>query len=179
MCTLAYADSLEKAKTFISRISKENKTANHNCWAYVLGEKGDLFHCSDAGEPSGTAGKPMLNTLQSHCMTNIAAVVTRHFGGVKLGVRGLIDAYTESVKQTLEMKPPEKLTRCVTVRIEVSYGFNEPLLNQIKNHLGSITQTIYTEKVVHTIEIECDMYAELKGLLFEYQSREKLKFQEI
>jgi len=89
MCTLGYVDSLEKAKQFISRISKENKTANHNCWAYILGEKGELFHCSDAGEPSGTAGKPMLNALQSHCMTNIAAVVTRHFGGVKLGVRGL------------------------------------------------------------------------------------------
>ncbi len=63
----------------------------------------------DAGEPSGTAGKPMLNTLQSHGMTNVAAVVTRHFGGVKLGVRGLIEAYSLSVKNTIELKQLKKI----------------------------------------------------------------------
>lgn len=179
MCTLAYVDSLEKAKQFISRISKENKTANHNCWAYILGEKGDLFHCSDAGEPSGTAGKPMLNALQSHCMTNIAAVVTRHFGGVKLGVRGLIDAYAESVTHTLEINTLTKLIQTIEVRIDVSYEFNDILLNQMKNFPTRITHTAYTEKVVHTIEIERDHFAGAEQLLSEYQSQKKLNFQNI
>src|SRR3989339_351950 len=82
VCTLDHVESIEKAKAFISRISKENKTATHNCWAYILGEKGEMFHSSDAGEPSGTAGKPMLSILKNYHMTQIAAVVTRYFGGV-------------------------------------------------------------------------------------------------
>jgi uncharacterized YigZ family protein len=176
ICTMEYVESIEKAKEFISRISKENKSATHNCWAYILGEKADIFHCSDAGEPSGTAGKPMLNTLQSHDMSNIAAVVTRHFGGIKLGVRGLIAAYGASVKHTLDLKKLKKLVPTITLLIEVSYGFNDTLLNQIKNYLIQIKDTVYTDKIVHTIEIELNNYAKVDSLLSEYQSREKLKF---
>jgi uncharacterized YigZ family protein len=176
ICTLEYVDSIEKAKNFISRISKENKTATHNCWAYIVGEKGDMFHCSDAGEPSGTAGKPMLNTMQSHGMSNIAAVVTRHFGGVKLGVRGLIDAYCASVENTIELKKLKKLIQAVSILIEVSYEFNDFLLIQIKNYLTRIMDTTYTDKIVHTIEIEQKDYVKVDRLLSEYQSRGKLKF---
>ena len=176
ICTLEYVDSIEKAKNFISRISKKNKTATHNCWAYILGEKGNIFHCSDAGEPSGTAGKPMLNTMKSHCMTNIAVVVTRHFGGVKLGIRGLIEAYCASVEKTIALKKLKKLIQTITIRIEVSYGFNDTLLNQIKNYLSTIKDTLYTDKIVHTIEIELKNLTKVDRLLSEYQSREKLKF---
>ena len=59
ICTMEYVESIDEAKTFISTISRENQTATHNCWAYIVGEQGDIFHSSDAGEPSGTAGKPM------------------------------------------------------------------------------------------------------------------------
>jgi len=176
ICTLEYVDTIEKAKNFISRISKENKTATHNCWAYILGEKGDIFHCSDAGEPSGTAGKPMLNTLQSHGMTHIAAVVTRHFGGVKLGVRGLIEAYSLSVKTTIDLKRLKKLVQTVNLQIEVSYEFNDILLNQVKKYFSTIIDTAYTDKIVYTIEIEVKNYAIVERLLSEYQAREKLKF---
>lgn len=61
---LAYVETIEEAKEFISQISEEHKTATHNCWAYIVGEKGKTYHCSDAGEPSGTAGKPILNALK-------------------------------------------------------------------------------------------------------------------
>ncbi len=176
ICTLEYVESIEKAKNFISRISKENKTATHNCWAYILGEKGDIFHSSDAGEPSGTAGKPMLNTMKSHGMTNIAAVVTRHFGGIKLGVRGLIEAYSVSVKNTIELKKLKKLVQTISILIEVSYEFNDTLLNQIKNYLVQIKNTAYTDKIVHTIEIELKNLAKVERLLSEYQFRGKLKF---
>ncbi|MCK5695272.1 MAG: YigZ family protein [Desulfobacula sp.] len=176
ICTLEYVESIEKAKNFISRISKENKTAPHNCWAYILGEKGDIFHSFDAGEPSGTAGKPMLNIMKSHGMTNIAAVVTRHFGGIKLGVRGLIEAYSVSVKNTIDLKKFKKLVQTVSLHIEVSYEFNDTLLNQIKNYLSQIKDTTYTDKIVHTIEIELKNFARVERLLSEYQSRGKLKF---
>ena len=176
ICTLEYVESIEKAKKFISRISKENKTATHNCWGYIIGEKGDIFHSSDAGEPSGTAGKPMLNTLKSHGMTNISAVVTRHFGGVKLGVRGLIQAYSASVKNTIELKKLKKLVQTIDIRIEVSYEFNDTLLSQIKDYLTQIKDTAYTDKIIHTIEIELKNLAKVERLLSEYQSRGKLKF---
>ncbi|MBU1344979.1 MAG: YigZ family protein [Proteobacteria bacterium] len=176
ICTLEYVASVEAAKKFISRKSKENKTATHNCWAYVLGEKGEVFHCSDAGEPSGTAGKPMLSTLQRHYMTHIAAVVTRYFGGVKLGVRGLIEAYSTSVENTIDLEKLKKLVQTASLVIEVSYGFNEILLNQIKNNIIRIEDTVYAEKIVHTIEIERENYVKMEKRLSEYQSQEKLKF---
>jgi len=176
ICTLEYAATIEEAKKFITRISKENKTASHNCWAYILGQKGEIFHCSDAGEPSGTAGKPMLNTMVSHRMTNIAAVVTRHFGGVKLGVRGLIEAYGESVKYTLNLNPLKKLIQSMEIEIEVSYEFNYILMAKIKNYLTQIKNTVYTDKIVHKIEIELKDYPKLLNMLSEYQSRKKLKF---
>ena len=179
ICTLEYVDSIETAKQFITRISKSNKTATHNCWAYILGEKGDVFHCSDAGEPSGTAGKPMLNTLQHHGMTKIAAVVTRHFGGVKLGVRGLIDAYGAAVKHTLDVNPLKRLVQAIDIDVESSYEFNDILMNQIKNFLTRVKNTTYTDKIVHRIEIELKDYSQVETLLCEYQSQGKLKFSRV
>jgi len=176
ICTLEYVTTIEQAKKFITRITKENKTATHNCWAYIIGEKGDYFHCSDAGEPSGTAGKPMLNTMLSQGMTQIAAVVTRHFGGVKLGVRGLIEAYGSCVKHTLDLKPLKKLIQSMDIYIEVSYEFNDILMAQIKNDLTSINETTYTDKVAHRVEIELKDHVKVCGLLSQYQSQKKLKF---
>jgi uncharacterized YigZ family protein len=176
ICTMEYVESIDKAKEFISRISKENHTATHNCWAYIVGEKGDIFHSSDAGEPSGTAGKPMLNTLQKYGMTNVAAVVTRHFGGVKLGVRGLIDAYCESVSSTIELKKLKKLVKTIKVCIEVSYEFNDILQNLIKNFIVGIPKTDYSDKIVHIFEFEHKNFKKLNKLFSEYQSRGILKF---
>jgi uncharacterized YigZ family protein len=176
ICTLEYVESIDSAKKFISRISKENKTANHNCWAYIVGEKAEVFHSSDAGEPSGTAGKPMLNILQGHHMTNIAVVVTRYFGGVKLGVRGLIEAYGAVVKNAIDEKKLKKLIKTINIFVEVSYEFNDILLNQMKNYSTIIQATSYTDKVVHTFEIEFSDFYKVENLLSEYQARKKLAF---
>src|SRR3989339_555233 len=177
VCTLDYVESIEKAKAFISRISKENKTATHNCWAYILGEKGDVFHSSDAGEPSGTAGKPMLNILKNYHMTQTAAVVTRYFGGVKLGVRGLMDAYAESVKQAIDMGELKKLTQTICLEIQLPYGVNDIVINLLKPLQARILNTVYTERIVHHIEIETNRYAQVENLLMEFQSQGKLNFQ--
>ena len=177
VCTLDHVESIEKAKAFISRISKENKTATHNCWAYILGEKGEVFHSSDAGEPSGTAGKPMLNILKNHHMTQTAAVVTRYFGGVKLGVRGLMDAYSESVKQTIDMAELKKLTQTICLEIQLPYGVNDTVINLLKPLQARILNTVYTDRIVHHIEIETNRYAQVENLLLEFQSQGKLNFQ--
>jgi uncharacterized YigZ family protein len=176
ICTMEYIESFNEAKDFISKISKENKTATHNCWAYIVGENGDTFHCSDAGEPSGTAGMPILNTLQSHNMTNIAAVVTRHFGGVKLGVRGLIEAYSHCVKNTIDLKELRKFVQTIKVCVEVSYEFNDYLLNLVKKYIVGIQKTDYSDKIIHIFPIEIKDFKRIENRLSQYQSRGMLKF---
>jgi len=102
--TLVHAASPEEAKKVISGIKAEFRDANHHCWAYVAGPPGDTAQCglSDDGEPHGTAGKPMLNVLL-HCnVGEILAVVTRYFGGIKLGTGGLVRAYAGGVQQALD-----------------------------------------------------------------------------
>lgn len=90
--------TVEIAKARFSAHQTEYQNATHNCYAYIVGENQQWQYYSDQGEPSGTAGKPILNTLMKHQLTNILAVVTRYYGGVKLGVRGLIDAYSAAVE---------------------------------------------------------------------------------
>lgn len=175
-CTMKQVTSAQEAKAFISRISKENKTATHNCWAYIAGDSGELSHCSDAGEPPGTAGKPMLNALQSHGMTNVASVVTRHFGGVKLGVRGLIQAYSESVESTIKVEPLIKLVKTVSYRLEVGYDFNKTLLTRLEPYVFRIVDTEYSHAVVHEIEIESRNKDYAQALLAEYQAQGQIEF---
>lgn len=103
IATICEVQSEEKAKSFISEMNKKYPDATHNCPAYrVLSSSSIIEFSSDAGEPSGTAGLPMLNTLRKHQLLNVAVVVTRYFGGVKLGVRGLIDAYSKAVEMAIE-----------------------------------------------------------------------------
>jgi|UniRef100_A0A7V3VSP8 uncharacterized YigZ family protein len=89
----------EEAKRFVLKVSTEFKDATHNCWAYRIGEK-ELF--SDNGEPSGTAGVQILNAMKSSNIDRAVIVVTRYFGGIKLGIRGLIDAYAHAAKLVIE-----------------------------------------------------------------------------
>lgn len=175
-CSLAFVSSIEEARAFITKISKENKRATHNCWAYIVGEQGETRHCSDAGEPGGTAGKPMLNTLSSRDMTQIAAVVTRQYGGVKLGIRGLIQAYSESVAMALDLNPLVKLIKTVRICVKISYGQNDTFLNQIRRFQAVIHHTEYAQAVRHEIEVENDHFPLLECVLSEYQDQGKLWF---
>jgi uncharacterized YigZ family protein len=154
ICRLARTDTIDAAKAFISKISKENKTATHNCWAYVLGDDGRICHSSDAGEPSGTAGKPMLNVLTSHRMTRVTAVVTRHYGGVKLGVRGLIQAYSEAVETALSTAKKVRLIQAESIKIQVPYECNDQVLHHAHQFNAAIANTEYREWIVHEILVE-------------------------
>lgn len=101
ICSLKRIESEEEAKEFIQMIKKEHWKANHNCSAFVLGEQNEIQRSSDDGEPSGTAGVPMLEVLKKNELMNVAAVVTRYFGGTKLGAGGLIRAYSGAVANAL------------------------------------------------------------------------------
>lgn len=120
--TIARVSSAEEAKAFIDSVRAEHAQATHNCWAYVAGEPGSTAQvgASDDGEPKGTAGRPMLTVLL-HCgVGEIAAVVTRYFGGVLLGTGGLVRAYQGLVKLGLESLPiTERVpTRKITITLE-------------------------------------------------------------
>ncbi len=167
-----------EAKEFISEISMSHKQATHNCWAYIVGEKGEIFHFSDHGEPPGTAGKPILNALQSHDMTNISAVVTRYFGGVKLGIRGLINAYNGTVNKTIELEKLIKLVKTKEVKIETPYSFNDTLIHYLGKIHGKIIKTIYTDVVNHVFEVEEQDYPAFVSLMNEFNGNGKIKFTE-
>lgn len=177
ICSLAPVDSMEEAKAFISAISAEHKTATHNCWAYIVGEMGQMFHSSDNGEPAGTAGKPMLNVLQRHNMTRIVAVVTRYFGGVKLGIRGLIDAYGESVEAALALEKLMKIVKTRTYTVTLPYAFNDTLLYQLNLHDATVSHTDYTDRVIHGVAVEDHLAPALEKLLTEFQDGGKLSFE--
>lgn len=112
----------EEAQTFIGRINKEFWDATHNCTAYALGPKQEQQRSSDNGEPSGTAGKPMLEVLKKTGVTNVAVVVTRYFGGIKLGAGGLIRAYSHSVAETLRLAPKELHTTRTQLQATIDYS---------------------------------------------------------
>lgn len=101
IANIARADSEEEATAFIETMKKKYWDARHNCSAFVIGERGELTRCSDDGEPSGTAGRPMLEVLLRENIKNIVVVVTRYFGGTLLGTGGLVSAYTQAVKEGL------------------------------------------------------------------------------
>ncbi len=168
-CRLARTDTIGAAKTFISTISKENKTATHNCWAYVVGDAGQICHSSDAGEPSGTAGKPMLNVLTSHQMTRVTVVVTRHYGGVKLGIRGLIQAYSQVVEAALAAAKKVRLIQAKQVRVQVPYDCNDPLLNQVRQFDATIVHSDYTEWIVHEIFVEKHRVSDFIRMLTQFE----------
>lgn len=99
---IAPAQTEEEAQDFVEKIKKQYWDARHNCWAYSIGEKQPALRCSDDGEPSGTAGKPMLEVLTGQELHNVVAVVTRYFGGTLLGTGGLIRAYTKSTQEGIK-----------------------------------------------------------------------------
>jgi uncharacterized YigZ family protein len=124
ICTVERVQSVEEAQAFIRAMNTEFADATHNCWAYVVGAPGstDRIGMSDDGEPHGTAGRPMLTVLQ-HCgIGEIAAVVTRYYGGTKLGTGGLVKAYGGAVQEALLTLLVAERVDTVTAIFEVGYA---------------------------------------------------------
>jgi uncharacterized YigZ family protein len=143
VATVGRAGTVEDARAFIDRVRGEFPDATHNCWAYVVGPPGDTrrIGMSDAGEPSGTAGRPMLDVLLGSGVGDVAAVVTRYYGGVKLGRGGLVRAYGGAVKLALEGLA---LTERVET-VEVLVGIGYPAVTPLKNALGRFEAVVVEE----------------------------------
>jgi uncharacterized YigZ family protein len=121
ICALARVVTEEEAQAFIAARRRAHRDATHNCTAYILGEHGDITRNSDDGEPSGTAGLPMLEVLGRRGLTGVAAVVTRYFGGVKLGAGGLVRAYGQAVAETIDAVGVVERRPIVTVTVAVGH----------------------------------------------------------
>ncbi|WP_310569120.1 YigZ family protein [Gemmatimonas sp.] len=124
ICTVARVQSSEEAQAFIKAMNAEFPDATHNCWEYVVGAPGstDRVGMSDDGEPHGTAGRPMLTVLLHSGVGEIAAVVTRYYGGTKLGTGGLVKAYGSVVQEALAHMPRAERVDTVDVTVRVGYG---------------------------------------------------------
>lgn len=124
ICTIAHAATPEAAHAFVREIAAEFADATHNCWAFVAGPPGSSARIgmSDDGEPHGTAGRPMLTVLMHAGVGEVAAVVTRYYGGTKLGTGGLARAYSGAVQAALAELPRRERVETTTVTVSVDYA---------------------------------------------------------
>ena len=127
LTTVAPTPSIESANEFIERVSAEFAGATHNCWAYRIGRDGAEFRSNDDGEPSGSAGRPILQQIEGHNVTDTTVVVTRWFGGTKLGVGGLMRAYGGATGRTLDRAPLRTVVVTRRIAIELPYECTGPV----------------------------------------------------
>lgn len=130
---LAPVFTKDEAEAFLESVRSKHPDANHHCFAYILGDEGIVQKAEDDGEPSKTAGVPMLETLKKNDLTNIIAVVVRYFGGIKLGAGGLIRAYGKSVSEAVDAATRSVRTEVLTLKIDAGFewtGTVEHLLSE-------------------------------------------------
>ena len=144
---IARATSEEEAQAFIQKIKKEHNSATHNCSAYLIGETDNIQKANDDGEPSGTAGVPMLEVLKKRELKDTVAVVTRYFGGIKLGAGGLIRAYGKAVSEGLNHIGVVERQLQQIVHIIVDYTLLGKMENELRNSVYPIKEMNYMEKV--------------------------------
>jgi uncharacterized YigZ family protein len=138
----------EEAVQFIEAIKKNHGSATHNCSAYVIGERDEFQKQSDDGEPSGTAGKPILEVIKHQGLKNVAVVVTRYFGGIMLGAGGLIRAYTDGAVVGIEAAQPIYKVSHRQVFVEVDYTWYGKLENEFRNRNLLLGEPQFTDKVI-------------------------------
>ena len=156
ICHIKRVTTEEEARNFIQAVKKEHYKATHNCSAFILGERSEMKRSSDDGEPSGTAGVPMLGVLENHQLTNVCAVVTRYFGGIKLGAGGLIRAYAGSVALAIKEIGSVHIKEQLGLRLTLSYSQYQELPNFLKAKQLQEQDTAFTDQVQTTIFVDKD-----------------------
>ena len=137
-------NNIEQINKILDKLKKEHKDSTHICYAYIINSQ---EKCSDGGEPSGTAGLPILNILKKNNLTNILAVVIRYFGGIKLGAGGLVRAYSNSVNDTLKLTDVIELIEGYLVELEFNYD-QVKLIDYILNNIKIINKE-YNDNIIY------------------------------
>lgn len=178
ICFLHPIASADEAKSLLSAHNKEHANATHNCFAYICGFGQETQYHSDAGEPHGTAGKPILNALLRANLTNVLAIVTRFYGGVKLGVPGLMEAYGSTVEKTLELAEMIPATAFTEFIVQTEYGSVDQLLGLLRSLAGSVARESWTDRVELVLRVPAENAAALREFLAGQAAQSRLQYQE-
>jgi uncharacterized YigZ family protein len=158
IATAAPAFSVDEAKSFIARMREEFADASHNVPVYLIGHGSTVIaHCSDDGEPSGTAGRPALAVLVGSGLGDVAVVVTRYFGGTKLGTGGLVRAYGDAVRELLAVLPRAAKIPTHTVMMALPYSYLERVRLLVASHKGRILDEDFAADVTMTARFSVEM----------------------
>ena len=168
ICHAKRVYSEEEARDFITAIKKEHYKATHNCSAFIVGERSEIKRTSDDGEPSGTAGVPMLGVLENHNLTNVCVVVTRYFGGIKLGAGGLIRAYAGSVALAVKEIGIIKIREQAGIAIQMSYAQYQEYGNFLREHNLMELETTFTDQIDTIIYVDKEEKENTKAALVEF-----------
>lgn len=160
--SIQYVSCEEDAIAFIEQTKKKYWDARHNCFAYILGERGDYVRYSDDGEPQGTAGKPMLEILQRRKIRNVVVVVTRYFGGTLLGTGGLVHAYSESVKEGLSNCQIGQMSYGVLLEMKTDYNGIGKILYILGQNGITNQKAEYGVDVTLSFEVKQEMAEKIK-----------------
>ena len=153
ICSIARVSSDEEAQQFITSIQAANKKATHNCFAYMIGDNDQIQRESDNGEPSGTAGIPILESLKLAKIHNVVAVVTRYFGGIKLGAGGLIRAYSNTTTEAIHQAGLVQRIKQAILKITVTYALHDLLLYYLKENNLEVASEEYGVNVETSIYV--------------------------
>ena len=168
ICHAKRVYSEAEARDFITAIKKEHYKATHNCSAFIVGERSEIKRTSDDGEPSGTAGVPMLGVLENHNLTNVCVVVTRYFGGIKLGAGGLIRAYAGSVALTVKEIGIIEIKEQAGIAIQMSYAQYQEYGNFLREHKLMELETTFTDQIDTIIYVDKEEKENTKATLVEF-----------
>lgn len=159
ICHLFYVTSADEVSEIIKAEKKKYYDAKHHCFAYVMGEDGADIKCSDDGEPSGTAGRPMLDILQKEGLTDILCVCTRYFGGTLLGTGGLVRAYSAALKDAIDKSTFKNETKAVIVKYKYAYNFDARISSYLRDKDIKVLENDYSDAVEITIVLLKDNYS--------------------
>lgn len=165
ICSLSRTETVEEAQKFIEQVSKKYHDATHNTYAYTLGLNDNQVKASDNGEPSGTAGIPELKALQLMKLKNVTAVVTRYFGGIKLGAGGLIRAYSNSVTEAAQNIGVVKCVMQQLIQFSIPYNRIDEINHYLEENRISIASQEYTTNVTIQIYLDLDQIQKVEDSL--------------
>ncbi len=158
----------DEAKAFIAEISKKHSDATHNCYAYVCDSLGNLLRFFDDGEPQGTAGMPMLDVLRANKLCEAAVVVTRYFGGVKLGAGGLVRAYSGCVAENIAAAPIVLYENCAESLYTVDYSETDAAMRFFGGKECDLIETDYSDRVGFKVAVKAVDEQDFNGAILDF-----------
>ena len=159
ICHLYSVGNVDEITEILKNEKKKYYDARHHCYAYILGDDASEIKCSDDGEPSGTAGRPMLDVLQKEGVTDILCVVIRYFGGTLLGTGGLVRAYQSALKDAIEKSSFKNECEAVIVKYKYAYNFDAKISSFLRDKNIKVLANEYSDMIEITIVLEKDIYS--------------------